>query len=48
MSGCSEFEVNEYKQEVTTYFDHLQQYANDVDSYYKKAGEYIQCMSSLD
>jgi len=48
ISGCSEWQVSEYKQEVSTYFNNLEQYATDVDRYYKKAGEYIQCMSDLD
>jgi len=48
VSGCSEWEVSSYKREVSAYYDSLQQYANDVDRYYKKAGEYIQCMADLD
>jgi hypothetical protein len=47
-NGCSEWQVSSYKREIGSYLDNLQQYANDVDRYYKKAGEYIQCMSDLD
>jgi hypothetical protein len=47
-NGCSEWQVSSYKRDVEAYFDNLKQYANDVDRYYKKAGEYIQCMADLD
>jgi hypothetical protein len=40
--------VSSYKRDVEAYFDNLKQYAGDVDRYYKKAGEYIQCMADLD
>lgn len=46
-SGCSEWQVSQYKREVSSYFENLQQYASDVDRYYKRAGEYVQCMSDL-
>jgi hypothetical protein len=47
-NGCSEWQVSSYKRDVEAYFDNLKQYASDVDRYYKKAGEYIQCMAELD
>jgi hypothetical protein len=47
-NGCSDWQVSAYKREVTAYYDSLRQYAGDVDRYYKKAGEYIQCMADLD
>jgi len=47
-NGCSDWQINEYKSQVSTYFDGLRQYAADVDAYYKKAGDYIQCMAKLD
>ena len=48
ISGCSEWQVSAYKRDVAAYYDALRQYADDVDRYYKKAGEYIQCMADLD
>jgi hypothetical protein len=47
IGGCSEWQISSYRREVSSYYDSLQQYASDVDRY-KKAGEYIQCMSDLD
>ena len=37
-----------YKSAVNRYFDSLQTYLVDVDSYRKKAYEYAECMADLD
>jgi hypothetical protein len=47
ISGCSEWEISNYKSDVKRYFSSLQEYSDDVDRYYKKAGEYVECMAKL-
>ena len=47
-NGCSSWEVDNYKSQVRTYYSELRMYADDVDHYYKNAGEYVECMSKLD
>jgi hypothetical protein len=47
MHNCSDWQVSSYKRDVETYFDELRNYADDVDKFYKQAGDYIQCMADL-
>lgn len=46
--SCEQWEVDMYKSAVNRYFDSLQTYLVDVDSYRKKAYEYAECMADLD
>lgn len=46
--SCSDWEVDAYRSEVDRYFRDLGIYADEVDSYYSDAVEYIRCMSELD
>jgi hypothetical protein len=46
-NGCSEFQISSYRSQVRSYFANLEQYATDVDRYYKRAAEYVECMSDL-
>ena len=46
--GCSSWEISSYRSEVESYYISLEQYANDVDRYYKRATEYVECMADLD
>ena len=46
--NCSEYQVSSYKSAVRSYFDDLEQYANDVNRYHKQATDYVECMADLD
>lgn len=39
-------DVENYNQKIKRYFEEIQEYADNVDKFYKKAVEYIECMSS--
>lgn len=45
---CSDWEVTSYRDELDRYFRNLRTYAEEVDSYYSDATDYISCMSKLD
>lgn len=44
--SCDQFEVNTYNQALTRFRRQLVEYAEQVDRYYRTAGEYIECMSN--
>ena len=46
--GCEQWEIESYKLDVKRYYDQLQEYLAQVDSYRKKAYEYAACMADLD
>ena len=45
--SCDKWQVDNYRSSVERYYSDLESYASDVDRYYKKAAEYIECMSDL-
>lgn len=45
--NCSDWEVQNYRNEIDRYFDNLRRYAQEVDQYYSDAGDYISCMTDL-
>jgi hypothetical protein len=45
---CTEADVQQYRDEINDYFDHLKRYAGEVDDYYNDAQTYIKCMADLD
>ena len=45
---CSQFDIDNYKREVSRYFGQLQEYLDDVAKFRKAAVEYVDCMSQLD
>ena len=45
--NCSEWDVQNYRNEIDRYFDSLKRYARDVDQYYNDASSYISCMADL-
>jgi hypothetical protein len=46
--SCDEWEVSSYKAEVKRYYQQLEDYASSVDTFRKKAAEYVECMADLD
>lgn len=46
--SCSQWDVQNYRNEIDRYFDGLKRYAGDVDAYYSDAQNYIKCMADLD
>ena len=46
--SCSDWEVSNYRREVSSYYDSLNRYAREVDEYYNQASSYVKCMSDLD
>jgi hypothetical protein len=48
MRNCEQWEVDSYRSNVKRYFDRLQEYLADVESYQKEAYEYAKCMADLD
>jgi hypothetical protein len=46
--NCSDFDVQNYRNEIDSYFDRLKKYARGVDDYYTGAQSYIKCMADLD
>jgi hypothetical protein len=48
MKNCSQWEVDMYRNELSTYFETLRDYAVDLDKYYRSAVEYVQCMATTD
>ncbi len=47
-SGCSQWEIDNYKRGVESYFNSLKDYLAAVDKYRKQAYEYAECMSKFD
>jgi hypothetical protein len=45
---CSDWDVSSYKSDVEQYFRKLKRYAEEVDTYYVEAGDYVKCMADLD
>ncbi len=46
--NCSKWDVDNYRSSIEQHFNRLRQYAADVDSYYRNAQEYVECMGDLD
>jgi hypothetical protein len=46
--SCSQWEIDNYKRRVESYFNDLQQYMADADKFRKLAYEYAECMADLD
>jgi hypothetical protein len=47
-TSCSSWQVNSYRSDIESYFRKLRTYAEEVDTYYSDASDYVQCMSKLD
>ena len=45
--NCTEWDVQNYKRDVESYFDQLKRYAGQVDDYYNGAQSYVKCMADL-
>lgn len=45
LSGCSEWEINSFRDEVERWLKKMQQYANDARDYANDAIEYANCES---
>ena len=46
--SCEEWQIESYKNEVSRYYQQLEDYISSVDRFRKKASEYAQCMADLD
>jgi hypothetical protein len=46
-NDCSQWQIDSYKNQVRNYYSELETYATDVDRYYKKQIEYIECLTDL-
>ena len=45
---CKQWDVDNYKNQVNSYYDSLNRYAREVDDYYEQASRYVKCMADLD
>jgi hypothetical protein len=46
--SCNSWEVDSYRSDVATYFRRLRAYSAEVDDFYNRASDFIDCMSRLD
>ncbi len=46
--SCSSWEVDSYRLAVENHFRNLRDYATEVDRFYSRAADYIECMARLD
>jgi hypothetical protein len=48
MRNCTEFDVQQYRNEIDRYYTDLKRYATQVNDYYDAATAYVKCMADLD